>query len=51
MKNPSEPSGVEKIKEASNYLRGSIAAELANQQDAFEEDTSQLLKHHGQTSY
>ena len=47
MTNPSEPSGVEKIKAASDYLRGTIAAELANQQDAFDEDTAQLLKHHG----
>jgi sulfite reductase (ferredoxin) len=47
MKNPLEPSGVEKIKEASNYLRGTIAEELANGSEAFEEDTVQLLKHHG----
>ena len=47
MKDRTEPSGVEKIKVASNYLRGSIAEELANSSDAFEEDTVQLLKHHG----
>lgn len=47
MKNPLEPSGVEKIKAASDYLRGTIAAELASPADAFEEDTVQLLKHHG----
>ena len=47
MKDPLQPSHVEAIKAASNYLRGSIAAELANQLDAFEEDTVQLLKHHG----
>lgn len=40
-------SGVEKIKEASNYLHGMIAQELAQPTDAFEEETSQLLKHHG----
>jgi len=40
-------SGVEKIKAASNYLRGNLAAELANDKDAFEEETVQVLKHHG----
>ncbi len=40
-------SGVEKIKAASDYLRGNIAAELANDKDTFEEQTVQVLKHHG----
>lgn len=40
-------SAVEQIKLASNYLHGTIAEELANDKDAFEEQTTQLLKHHG----
>lgn len=40
-------TSVERIKLASNYLRGSIAQELDAPQEAFEEETSQLLKHHG----
>jgi len=40
-------SAVEKIKAQSNYLRGKIAEELANTDDAFSGDTTQLLKHHG----
>lgn len=40
-------SGVEKIKAASNFLRGNVAAELANDKEVFEEDTVQVLKHHG----
>lgn len=40
-------SSVEKIKIASDYLRGNIAQELANDKDVFEEDTGNLLKHHG----
>ncbi len=40
-------SAVEQIKSASDYLHGTIAQELANGEDAFDEDTVQLLKHHG----
>lgn len=40
-------SGVEHIKTSSNYLRGSLAEELANPEDHFSEDTVQLIKHHG----
>ena len=40
-------SGVEKIKQASNFLHGSIAEELANSNPAFAEDTANLIKHHG----
>ncbi len=47
MPDESKPSAVEKIKLDSNYLRGHIAEELANSSDAFEEETAQLLKHHG----
>ncbi len=47
MKDPRQPSSTEVIKSSSNYLRGNIVAELANQLDAFEEETVQLLKHHG----
>lgn len=47
MTDPAKPSSVEKIKTASNHLRGTIAKELANDKDAFEEDTANLIKHHG----
>ena len=40
-------SAVETIKLESNYLRGTLAAELANDQEAFPKDMAQLLKHHG----
>lgn len=40
-------SPVEKIKSESNYLRGEIAAELADDKNFFDKDTIQLLKHHG----
>lgn len=40
-------SAVEQIKQASNFLHGTIAQELANDKDAFHEETCQLLKHHG----
>lgn len=40
-------SAVEQIKLASNFLHGTIAQELASDKDAFDEETSQLLKHHG----
>ncbi len=42
-----KPSAVEKIKSESNYLRGTIAEELANDQSAFDKVTEQLVKHHG----
>jgi sulfite reductase (ferredoxin) len=47
MNDPAKLSSVEKLKMASDYLRGSIAREVANDQDAFEEETNQLLKYHG----
>jgi len=47
MTDPSQLSSVERIKAASNHLRGKVAEELANGRDAFEEDTIQVLKHHG----
>lgn len=47
MADKTKPSAVEQLKAASNYLRGEIAQELANGQDAFTENTVQLLKHHG----
>ena len=40
-------SPVEKIKAESNFLRGSIAEELLNDEAAFDSDTTQLIKHHG----
>ena len=40
-------SPVEGIKEESNYLRGSIAAELRAETDKFEKSDIQLLKFHG----
>ncbi len=42
-----ELSAVEKAKLASNYLRGPIAEELANQEDSFTKEASLILKHHG----
>jgi sulfite reductase (ferredoxin) len=41
------PTQVEGIKEASQHLRGSIAAELWAETDHFEEANKQLLKFHG----
>ncbi len=38
---------MEMIKEQSNYLRGKIAAELAEPTDHFSPETANLLKHHG----
>jgi sulfite reductase (ferredoxin) len=38
---------IEAIKEQSNYLRGKIAAELAESSDHFSPETAQLLKLHG----
>src|SRR2546427_13268096 len=40
-------SPVERIKEASHGLRGSLASELAAATSHFEDDTAQLLKFHG----
>jgi sulfite reductase (ferredoxin) len=40
-------NAVEIIKAESNYLRGTIAEELANDKEAFEKATTQLIKHHG----
>ena len=47
MPDKSELSAVEHLKAASNYLRGTIAEELRNDDEAFQSDTTQLLKHHG----
>lgn len=47
MTDPVKLSSAEKLKMASNYLRGTIAEELANAKDTFEDETSQLLKFHG----
>jgi sulfite reductase (ferredoxin) len=41
------PRSIEAIKERSNYLRGNIAAELAEPTDHFSPETAQLLKLHG----
>jgi sulfite reductase (ferredoxin) len=40
-------SPLEAIKSQSNYLRGRIAAELADSSDCFSRESVQLLKHHG----
>ena len=40
-------SKVERIKAASNHLRGQISEELAAASDAFSEDSAQVLKFHG----
>lgn len=40
-------SGVEKLKDASRGLYGTIAEELAQQTDSFDEGNVQMLKHHG----
>ena len=40
-------SKVEQIKAASNFLRGTLAEELANASDKFSDDMVQLIKHHG----
>jgi len=40
-------SPVEGVKLASNYLRGTIAEELANDENHFDKDSVNLLKHHG----
>lgn len=41
------PSKVEKAKQASNYLRGTLEQVLASDDPAFAHDDSQLLKFHG----
>jgi sulfite reductase beta subunit-like hemoprotein len=41
------PSPVELIKIHSNFLRGTLAEELENEQEAFAKDSVQLIKHHG----
>ncbi len=40
-------SAVEGIKAASNFLRGTVAAELAEDSDQFSAESIQVLKHHG----
>lgn len=47
MKSPDELSPVEGIKTGSNYLRGTIAQELATDVPSFNKDSVNLLKHHG----
>ncbi len=42
-----KPSAVEVVKQQSDYLRGNIAQELADENDSFGKDSIQLLKHHG----
>lgn len=42
-----KPSPVEAIKDTSNYLRGTLAAELAADTDHFTEQSKQLVKFHG----
>jgi len=44
---PGPPSPVEAVKAQSNYLRGQIAAELAQPTDHFSTETAHLIKHHG----
>lgn len=46
-KAPSTPSAVEQAKLASNYLRGSIAEELANTEASFSKPATGVLKFHG----
>ena len=44
---PPKPSPVEGIKDTSNWLKGSILEELAQDTDHFTEQTKQLIKFHG----
>ncbi|QDU90838.1 Sulfite reductase [ferredoxin] [Pirellulimonas nuda] len=44
---PAKLSAVEGVKLESHYLRGTIAAELANDAPNFDKDTTNVLKHHG----
>ena len=46
-KKAAKPSPLEKIKEESNFLGGTIATELLTDEDSFSKDAQQLLKHHG----
>lgn len=45
--NAPEPSGLERIKETSRGLRGTLAEELANGESHFTDEARQLLKFHG----
>lgn len=47
MSEQAKRSSVERIKEGSNYLRGTIHQELLQDTPAFDKDTTQLLKFHG----
>jgi sulfite reductase (ferredoxin) len=47
MSDEKKKSPVEVAKESSNYLRGSVSAELSDGNDFFSSDNTQLLKHHG----
>ena len=47
MADESKPSAVETFKLESNYLRGTIAEELASDADSFGKASVQLLKNHG----
>ncbi|HEX4143009.1 MAG TPA: NADPH-dependent assimilatory sulfite reductase hemoprotein subunit [Pirellulales bacterium] len=47
MADESKPSAVETFKLESNYLRGTIAEELASDADSFGKASIQLLKNHG----
>lgn len=47
MSTPQKLSKVELLKESSQQLRGSLAAELANDLPEFSDDAATLLKHHG----
>lgn len=42
-----KPSAVEIIKENSQYLRGTLAEELAKGSDKFSDQDKQLIKFHG----
>ena len=44
---PGKPSAAEAVKLASNYLRGTIAQELADGNDFVSKASTNLLKHHG----
>jgi sulfite reductase (ferredoxin) len=44
---PGKPSATEGVKAASNYLRGTIAQELADSNNFVSKASTQLLKHHG----
>ena len=47
MSTPQKLSKVEHLKESSHQLRGTLAAELANDLPEFSDDAATLLKHHG----